>query len=66
MNIHAKILNRILENWIQWHITKSAHHEHVEFIPKMQEQSKNNKKITIIHYINRKKEKYVIVTPFKI
>ena len=61
MNLHAKILNKILGNRIQQHLKRVIHNDQVRFMPRMQGFFNICKSINVIHHINKWKKKNNVI-----
>ena len=50
------LLNKVLPNWIQYHIKKKITHDHVAFIPSSQGWFNTCKPINVIYHINKRQK----------
>lgn len=57
MDIDIKLLNKMLANQIQQYIKRVIQHHKVGFIPGIQVRFNIRKKISVIYYINRTKQR---------
>ena len=61
MNIDEKKTNKILANRIHQYIKKLVHHHQVGFLPGLQGFFNIHKSISVIHHINKLKDKNHII-----